>query len=353
MKKKVYFILSHLGAGGSERVFWILSQYFDKSVYDVSLVLLDSRNPFFSTDLTGVNIINLNSIKASYSFFKLRKLIREEKPFAVFTTGAHINTLLSCVSLFAHIPKLIGRESSVADIMNKLGGVKERFWDLFVGVTYKRFNVAVCQSVEIKHSLAKHYHVPPGKLVVIPNPVLSTSILVKTQVKSEKKIILVGRLAVEKGIFRLLKVMRNLPQEYSLTIAGEGPLKKDIIKEIDSLQLSDRVQLTGLVNNITELIAKHDLMVLSSVTEGFPNVVLESLAVGVPVVSFQVGGIQAILKNHFNGYIIPQDDLSGFEKHIVKACNNTWDHDLIKADVNARFGVHQVVKQYEDLLSYN
>ena len=177
MKKKVYFVLSHLRAGGSERVFWILAQYFDKSVYDVSLVLLDSRDPFFSTDLEGVRIVNLNSIRASHSFFKLSKLIKEEKPYAVFTTGGHINTLLSCISIFVPIPKLIGRESNVMDIMSKLGGFRDRFWDLFVRATYKRINIGVCQSQEIRRSLANHYRVPERKLVVIPNPVISTAAL--------------------------------------------------------------------------------------------------------------------------------------------------------------------------------
>jgi glycosyltransferase involved in cell wall biosynthesis len=353
MKKKVYFILSHLGAGGSERVFWLLSQYFDKSLYEVSLVLLDSREPFLSPDIEGVNIVNLNSIKASRSFFKLLSLIKEEKPFAIFTTGGHLNALLSCISLFVHIPKLIGRESCVVDAMVKLNGLKDKFWDLFVPLTYKRFTVGVCQSLEIKHSLANHYHIPKSKLIVIPNPVLSTDVFIKRQIKSEKKIILVGRLAIEKGISRLLKIMLALPQEYSLTIAGDGPLKNEILKEIKLLQLSDRVRLVGLVSDVGKLIAEHDLMVLTSITEGFPNVVLESLAIGVPVVAFQVGGIQVILKNHFNGFIISQEDLSSFKQHIIKACTRKWNHEAIKADVTSRFGVQKVVKQYEELLSYD
>jgi glycosyltransferase involved in cell wall biosynthesis len=351
-KKKVYFILSHLGAGGSERVFWILSQYFNKSVYEVSLVLLDARNPFFSTDIEGVNIINLNSIRASHSFFKLYKLIKEEKPFAVFTTGGHINTLLSFVSLFVDIPTLIGRESNVMDVMTKMGGFKEKFWDLFVGITYKRFNIAVCQSLEIKYSLVNHYQIPKRKLVVIPNPVLSIDIPAINLPKEGKKIILVARLAVEKGILRLLQIFKNLPEEYTLTIAGDGPLKKEILKEIIHQQLHKRVQLVGVVNNITKLMASHHLLVLPSVTEGFPNVVLESLSVGTPVVAFRVSGVQAIINSNFNGYIIDQGDLNSFEKHIIKACNQNWDHQAIKEDVNTRFSVQKVVKQYETLLSY-
>lgn len=350
--KKVYFVLSHLRAGGSERVFWILSQYFDKSVYDVSLVLLDSRKPFFSTDLEGVRIINLNSVRASNSFFKLRKLIKEEKPFAVFTTGGHINTLLFCISLFVYIPKLIGRESNVMDVMTKLGGLKEKFWDLFLPITYRRFDIAVCQSLEIKHSLANHYNIPKRKLIVIPNPVLSSEIHVEKPPKEEKRIVIVARLAIEKGIFRLLHILKRLPETYSLTIAGEGPLRKAIIKEINNLKLGSRVKIAGVVPNVTELIASHNLLVLSSITEGLPNVVLESLSVGIPVVAFRVGGIQAVLKPNFNGYIVEQGDVQTFEDCIVKACNKEWDHEAIKADVNSRFGVQKVVKQYEALLSY-
>lgn len=349
--KKVYFIISHLRAGGSSRVFWILSQYFDKSIYDVSLILLDSRNPFFSTDIEGVNIINLDSVRASNSFFKLRKLIKEERPYAIFTTGGHINTLLSLISLFVYIPKLIGRESNVMDVMTKLSGIKDKLWDLFVPFTYKRFNIAVCQSVEIRDSLANHYQIPPGKLVVIPNPVLPAELNIKTHADGAKKIIIIARLAVEKGILRLLEIIKGLPEEYSLTIIGEGPLKGSILSKIKSLKLSNRVQSIGLVSNVSQAIARHNLLVLPSFTEGFPNVVLESLAVGIPVVAFRVGGVDTLLKNNFNGFIVEPHDVKTFADYIVKACNQQWDYEAIRADVNFRFGVHKVVKQYEALLS--
>jgi len=350
MKKKVFFVLSHLGAGGSERVFWLLSQHINKSLYDVSLVLLDSRNPFFSANINQVKIVHLNSIRASRSFFKLCKLIKNEQPFAVFTTGGHINTLLSYVSIFTEIPLLVGRESNVMHVMTKLGGFKEWFWDLFVPFTYKRFHFAVCQSLEIEQSMSGHYGIPKEKLVIIHNPVLATPVTINKQITMRKNIIVIARLAVEKGIFRLLKIMKRLPSEYHLTIAGEGPLKGKILEEMQDLALTDRVKLVGLVSNINELIANHSLMVLPSLTEGFPNVVLESLAVGVPVVAFRVSGVADIIKPHFNGYITEQDDIIGFESNIKKALNRDWNHEAIKADVNERFGIEKIVKQYEALL---
>jgi UDP-N-acetylglucosamine:LPS N-acetylglucosamine transferase len=143
--KKVFFIVSHLRAGGSEKVFWILSQYFDQSKFEVYLLVLDLTEAFYSPNLKGVKIIDLNSPRASTAIFKIIRLIKIEKPYAVFTTGGHINTLLAIVSLFVSIPKLIGRESNVMNIMNELGGFKEKFWDKFMRFTYNRFDIAICQ----------------------------------------------------------------------------------------------------------------------------------------------------------------------------------------------------------------
>ena len=259
--------------------------------------------------------------------------------------------MLSFVSLFAPVPILIGRESNVMNMTAKLGGPKEKFWDLFVRLTYFRFKVAVCQSKEIQDSMANLYHIPSNKLVVIPNPVELTHLQKVEKARVGKKIILVARLAIEKGIIRLLHIIKKLPVEYTLTIAGEGPMRDAINKEISLLQLTERVYVVGLIPDILNMIVNHDLMVLTSLTEGFPNVVLESLSVGIPVVAFRVSGISEMLSNDFNGYIINQNDLDSFASHIVKACGKKWDSRAIKDDVNSRFGVEKVVKQYERLLA--
>jgi glycosyltransferase involved in cell wall biosynthesis len=128
-------------------------------------------------------------------------------------------------------------------------------------------------------------------------------------------------------------------------------MKSEIVQLIRDLNLIERVKLVGIVREIPELIASHDLLVLPSFTEGFPNVVLESLEVGVPVLAFDVGGIRAMINPGFNGYIIRQNNLHDFQNGVEKACNQKWNHRLIKADVENRFSVKKVVKQYEDLIS--
>ncbi|MDB5119320.1 MAG: glycosyl transferase group 1 [Sphingobacteriales bacterium] len=350
-KKRVFFILSSLRAGGAERVFWLISQYFDKSKYDVSLVILNSNNAFFSLNVKELDIIQLNTIKASKSFFKLYALIKKAKPDVVFTTGGHVNLLIALISLFAKVPLFIARETNLFETRRQFGGFKQKFWTRFTSLAYKKIDLSICQSQEIKDSLIRNNHSDPGRLVIIPNPVLETKILKSENTSGKRKLIVVARLTEQKGHSRLLDIFKDLPDDYHLSIAGDGNLKESISNKIAMLGLSDRVTMLGQVPNIVEVIAQHDLMVLPSFTEGFPNVVIEALSVGVPVVSFEVSGIESIITNGFNGYIVPQNDLTTYKKCILKCFEKAWDSDELRNDVNSRFGIGAVVKMYETLVA--
>ena len=100
--KKVFLIISSLNAGGAERVFWILAQNFNSSLYDVTLVILNTSNAFFSLDLKNVNVVDLKTIKASKSVLKLYNLIHKEKPDVVCSTGGQVDMLVGFISLFLH-----------------------------------------------------------------------------------------------------------------------------------------------------------------------------------------------------------------------------------------------------------
>lgn len=354
MKKKVFFILASLIDGGSEKVFWLLSQGFNKKLYDVNIILLDSNKGCFSTELSGVTFINLDTKKASKSFFKLYKLIKKEQPYVVFSTTDHINILVSFVSLFVKIPNLIARASNNPHQMKHFEGLKSRFWMLFTRLSYNKYDKIVCQTEEMKQSVLVEYNLNPKQLVVIPNPVLYTNIIKEANrgngIVYQKKLLIVARMSKEKGFDRLLEIFSELPETYFLSIAGDGPLKNDIVDKINLLKISSRVKLLGRISNVIHTISKHDVFVLSSFTEGFPNVILESLSVGVPVVTFRVGGISGLVRDGFNGYVVEQDDMDGFKNKVITACNKVWNADVIKEDVCSNYALDKVVQQYECLI---
>jgi len=203
----------------------------------------------------------------------------------------------------------------------------------------------------MKQSFLKEIKITDKKIVVIPNPVLKNEII-KNDTKSEiKKLIIVARLSKEKGLERLIDILKLLPEDYHLTIAGDGPLFDQVNLQIKNAQLEKRVNVLGQVNNVSNLIANHDLMVLSSYTEGFPNAVLEALGVGLPVVSFRVGGIADLIVENHNGFILEQNDKKGFAEKIIQACTKPWEHQLIKTDIYKKYELSKVGASYELLLN--
>ncbi|MEN0052971.1 MAG: glycosyltransferase [Mucilaginibacter sp.] len=351
MKKKIFLIVGSLGAGGSERVYWLLSQYFNKEDYEVSVVFLNAGEQCFSTDIEGIRFIDLKTVKASRSFFKLYRLLKDEKPFAVFSTTDHINILTAMVACFLKVPHLIARASNNPQQMKKFYGYKTRFYNLFTRLLSIRFNFIVCQSPEMQQSVSKLYGVSSRKLKVISNPILHTPMIKKELNNAElKKLIVVARLNAEKGLFRLLEAMNGLPPNYILTIVGCGPLMDDLKTEVDLKKLDKRVNFLGKINNVSAQMVQHDLFVLSSYTEGFPNAVLEALSLGVPVVTFRVDGTRELIQEGFNGYVAEQDNITQLRNLIIRACSQSWQHEAIKADAYNRFSLDKIGQAYESLL---
>jgi len=353
LKKKVFFVLSSLTSGGSERVFWNLAQGFDKSRFDVTVVILDSTVNCFSMDLEGVRFIDLKTKKASKSFFALYSVLKKEAPYAVFSTTDHINILVSLVGRFLKIPMLIARASNIPHEQRLFEGFKSRFYELFASASYRGYKQIVCQSDEMKQSLIDTYNVNQQLIRVIANPVLQTNKLKTVEAPAKiHKLLVVARFALEKGLERLVDIVATLPENYHLDFVGTGVLKDKIASKIVDLGLEHRLKIIGEIKNIHEVMVQHDLMVLSSYTEGFPNVVLEALTVGLPVVTFKVSGIPGLIVDGFNGFVLEQDDLTGFRAKIIEACTqNQWNPVKIRENVYQKCALDKISAQYEELIS--
>jgi glycosyltransferase involved in cell wall biosynthesis len=126
----------------------------------------------------------------------------------------------------------------------------------------------------------------------------------------------VGRLSQEKGhadLVRALPKMRELAAgaPLHLVLVGEGPERSRIEKLSRSLGLADAVTLTGHQNDVDSYYAIADVFVLPSHSEGSPNVLLEAMSAGVPVVATAVGGIPEILSDGDNALLVKKNDVAG------------------------------------------
>lgn len=127
-------------------------------------------------------------------------------------------------------------------------------------------------------------------------------------------VLFVSRLIERKGLQYLLPALARLRDEgvsFRLLVAGDGPLRGELEQQTRDLGLAEQVEFLGLIEraNLPAVYARGDLFVLPSVSEGMPNVVLEAIACGLPIVGTDVPGMAELVNEGMNGHIVPPADI--------------------------------------------
>ena len=152
---------------------------------------------------------------------------------------------------------------------------------------------------------------PPKRnhgLLIIQNPI-TDDFKIKNEVVTTKtkhfNFITVGRLAEIKGHLRIINILSKINTSFTYTIIGDGPLKSEILVEAKRLNISEKIKHIPFTNKIAEQLSKNDFFLQGSLSEGFPNALLESCAVGTPAIAFDVpGGTKEIIENGVNGFLV-------------------------------------------------
>ena len=139
---------------------------------------------------------------------------------------------------------------------------------------------------------------------------------------SENKLVCVGRLCPQKGQLLLMQALGKLKTQgvnFRLTLVGDGELREEVEQLAQKFNISEQVTITGWAT--TEEVKKHlqsaKIMVLPSFAEGLPVVIMESLALGVPVISTYVAGIPELVVENRSGWLIPAGDIDSLADTIV------------------------------------
>jgi glycosyltransferase involved in cell wall biosynthesis len=144
---------------------------------------------------------------------------------------------------------------------------------------------------------------------------------------STLKLISASRLNEQKGIEYLVEIgvllsKKNVP--FHITVAGDGDLKTELASQIRDLKLEKNFSILGFLNKekLVEKYKESNIFISTSIYEPFGLVILEAMASGLPVVSFNIGGIREIIKNAYNGVLVNPGDSKSFAKEILKLQQN-------------------------------
>jgi glycosyltransferase involved in cell wall biosynthesis len=136
----------------------------------------------------------------------------------------------------------------------------------------------------------------------------------------------IGRLSPEKGVQHFvssLSTILHAKNEIHILIGGDGPLKKDIIRAIKNENLNNRVKFSGWISHddLPQYLNQLRLLVLPSYTEGLPNIMLEAMACGTPVLATPVGAIPDIIKDGETGFIMQNNSPECIAENVQRALN--------------------------------
>lgn len=174
----------------------------------------------------------------------------------------------------------------------------------------------------------------------------------------ENVIVSVGRLVEQKNqkvlINAFSKIAKKYP-EYKLKIFGEGNLREELQKQIDDLNMKDKIYLCGVCDNIKEQLEKAKIFVLPSNYEGMPNALIEAMASGCSVISTDCpcGGPRELIENNKNGILVPvnnEQELSNKIEYLIKNEEKAKIMGENAKKVQEKLNPDNILKQWENYI---
>ena len=326
---RLILVIGSLGCGGAERALIEMANHWRGLEWDVTLATWSGSEvqDFYEID-PRISRVTLAAptLPAKVSRFdslrcliirilRLRRLIAQKEPDAVlsFIDVSNVLTILASAALRVRVVVSERTNPSQNQTISK-------FWKFSRRLTYRWAGAVVAQTNDAAEWLDKQCGV---RSLVIPNAIRR---MPEVDAVRGPLILAIGRLTREKGIDTLLRAFAQISarfHEWRLVIAGDGPERSALISLSEDLRLNGRVDFIGEIRDVETWLARAGLVVHASRREGFPNAVLEAMAMGAPVICTNCqSGPSDIIKDRINGRLIAVDDVNALTAAMTEFIEN-------------------------------
>lgn len=358
-QKHIAIYLSHLSDGGIGRVITNLIVEFIQRGIKVDLLISRDGGPHLASLPQDVNVIKLPTSHILWAVPFLASYLRREKPDVMLTE--RIRTDVSAIRarnlVRASTRIFTGAHINLSFELSDKSSKKQKKHERLCLRYLKKNDGVIAVSNGVADDVVHNFEVPRELIDVIYNPLVTPEIsnLASEEVehpwlvdKSLPVVLGAGRLTAQKNFSLLIRAFSKIQKESPcrLIILGQGEEHDELKQLIQSLGLSGMVDLHGFVGNPYSYMYKSDLFVLSSNWEGLSNVLVEALAVGIPVVSTDCpSGPAEVLGHGLYGALTPVNDIDALARAMNESLGKTHDRAQLQASAQ-RFDVGICADQY-------
>lgn len=365
---KILYMITDLDFGGAEtqlmRMVHYVKEYTQDDVQVVSVIKSEYQGFIQELNSIGVPFTSLDLKKNGNYFYaikKYKKLLKDYQPDVIHTHMIHAN-------LFARVFKntlpqslLINTVHGEEDFLGKRA--------LLYRYTDNKADYTTCVSRALEKQMLAAGAVKKEKVLTVYNGLSTSEYCTSSEIRKEyrEKLALseedfnwmiAGRLSPEKNhknLLEALKLVNRKNTAWKLLVAGEGntrPLIEEFLHSND--ELKEKVELLGRRSDVASLLNAADGFVLSSNYEGLPLVLQEAAAVGLPMISTNVGGCDEVVMEGVNGYLVPKQNETELAAAMLKLMSVTKEQRLkmghaSKELVEKEFAMDEVMNKWYEL----
>lgn len=306
-----------LEGGGAERVMVRLSRGLSELGEPVDLVLAHRRGPYLQEVPASVRVIDLGVRRLASALIPLVQYLRTERPRVLLSTRDDCNVIAAAAKRLVRSCPVYVRASNT--LSESCGEGRMRFVPALSRRLLPGVDGVIAPSEGVADDMARVLRLPRERIRIIPNPVADPELEVRAAepcghpwlVGNDDPVLLaVGRLTRQKGFDTLLAAFAEVRRasRARLIILGEGESRSALEALRAELQLDEEVDLPGFVPNPYPYMVRAATFVLPSRWEGFPNALVEAMALGTPVVATDCpSGPREILRDGHYGPLVPVD----------------------------------------------
>ena len=343
---KIHFIISSIGGGGAERVMALLATNLAKrSGYEVAAITLNEGKDAYDLD-NNVKRVSLShgkipnhTIRSFVNLFSFYSK-KNNRPDIIIS----FMTLTNLITI--PIAKLFGIKIIVQEQNNYLTYMKGRKFlsDFTKKTLYKKADLLTVLT-SFDFDFYKKYGV---NVTVVPNPA-SFDPFENINSPREKVILTVGSLDRfhHKGFDNLIPMIKPVLKsnsDWKLKIVGKGDKGLSFLSDlVKKNELEDQIIFTGFLDNVSEIMQKSSIFILSSRFEGMPLVLLEAMSQGIACIAYNCKtGPSDLIKHEINGLLIEDQNKEEMSKQLSRLIDNKKLRDSLGANAAKSLGRHHI-----------